>query len=138
MLVVVMTSEDTQQMLDDQYGPGTYSLAALIPYISDPKLDIKLTAKGSTVTAGVGVGVTVSLYGPQGLLATVTPYLYFEEQLTLDISVDGGFLWLDMSVLFKTKTTVSLKVDATTGDGLDLDGALTTLREIVNPDGTAN
>ncbi|MDO5324117.1 MAG: InlB B-repeat-containing protein, partial [Clostridia bacterium] len=138
LLVAVMTSEDTQQMLDDQYGPGTYSLAALIPYISNPKLDIKLAAKDSTVTAGVGVGVTVSLYGPQGLLATITPYLYFEEQLTLDINVDGGFLWLDMSVLFKTKTTVSLKVDATTGDGLDFDEALTTLREIVNADGTAN
>ncbi|MGN0972662.1 MAG: InlB B-repeat-containing protein, partial [Aristaeellaceae bacterium] len=139
MLVAVMTSEETQRLLDDKYGEGTYSLAALTPIITDPKLDIKLTVKDSTAVAGIGVGIKVSLYGPQGLLVAVTPYLYFEEQLTLDVNMDGGFLWVDTSVLFRTKTTVSLKITATTGDDMDdvFDEALTTLREIVQPDGTA-
>ncbi|MGM9603445.1 MAG: InlB B-repeat-containing protein [Faecousia sp.] len=139
MMVAVMTSEETQRMLDEQYGPGTYSLAALVPYVSSPKLDIVLDLDGSTATAGIGVGITVDLYGPQGLLVSLTPYLYFEEQLTLDVNVDGGFLWIDMSVLFRTKTTVSLQLKATTGDGLDdiLDEAKTTLEKIVNADGTA-
>ena len=139
MMVAVMTSEETQQLLDEKYGSNTYSLAALIPYVSNPKLDIVLNAEGSTVTAGIGVGITVDLYGPQGLLVSLTPYLYFEEQLTLDVNVDGGFLWLDMSVLFRTKTTVSLQLKATTGDGMDnvLDEAKATLEKIVNADGTA-
>ncbi|MDD6158666.1 MAG: InlB B-repeat-containing protein, partial [bacterium] len=138
MLVAVMTSEDTQRMLDEKYGPGTYALAGLIPYVSDPKLDIKVSVEGSTATAGIGVGITVSLHGPQGLMATLTPYLYFEEQLTLEVNVDGGFLWLDMSVLFKTKTTISLQLDVTTGDGMDiLNVAKNTLEEIVRADGTA-
>ena len=138
MLVAVMTSEDTQRMLDDKYGANAYSLAALIPYVSDPKLDIKVSVEGSTATAGIGVGITVSLYGPQGLMVTLSPYLYFEEQLTLEVNVDGGFLWLDMSVLFNTKTTVSLQLKATTGDDMDiLDEAKNTLEEIVRADGTA-
>ena len=139
MLVAVMTSEDTQRMLDDKFGPGTYSLAALRPIPSDPKLDIKLSVEGSTATVGIGVGITISLYNGGQLLVTVSPYLYFEEQLTIDINVDGGFLWVDLSVLFKTKTTVSLQLTATTGDGMDdvFDEAKTTLEEIVNADGTA-
>ena len=139
MLVAVMTSEDTQQMLDDQYGAGTYSLAALVPYVRDPKLDINVSVKDSTATAGIGVGITVDLYGPQGLLVSLSPYLFFEEQLTLDVHMDGGFLWVDTSVVFNTKTTVSLQIKATTGDGMDdiFDEAKTTLEEIVNADGTA-
>ncbi|MGN1021227.1 MAG: InlB B-repeat-containing protein, partial [Aristaeellaceae bacterium] len=139
MLVAVMTSAETQQLLDDKYGEGTYSLAALVPVVSDPQLDVKLTVKDKTATAGIGVGITVSLYWPQGLLAEITPYLYFEQQLTLDVNMDGGFLWLDMSVLFRTKTTVSLQIKATTGDTMDdvFDEALDTLREIVQADGTA-
>ena len=139
MLVAVMTSEDTQQMLDDQYGAGTYSLAALVPYVRDPKLDINVSVKDSTATAGIGVGITVDLCGPQGLLVSLSPYLFFEEQLTLDVHMDGGFLWVDTSVVFNTKTTVSLQIKATTGDGMDdiFDEAKTTLEEIVNADGTA-
>lgn len=139
MLVAVMTNEETQRMLDEKYGANTYSLAALVPYVSDPKLEIKVSVEGSTATAGIGVGITVSLYSPQGLLATLSPYLYFEEQFTLEVNVDGGFLWLDMSVLFNTKTTVSLQLKATTGDGMDdvLDEAKNTLEEIVQADGTA-
>ena len=138
MLVAVMTSEDTQRMLDEKYGANTYSLAALVPYVSDPKLDIKVSVKDSTATAGIGVGITVALYGPQGLMVTLSPYLYFEEQLTLKVNVDGGFLWLDMSVLFNTKTTVSLQLKVTTGDGMGiLDEAKNTLEEIVRADGTA-
>ena len=139
MMIAVMTSEETQRILDDQYGPGTYSLAALVPYISDPKLDIKLSVKNSTATVGIGVGITVTLKGPQGPLVTLTPYLYFEEQLTLDINLDGGFLWVDMAVLFKTKTTVSLQITATTGDGMDdvFSAAISTLEDIVKADGTA-
>ena len=101
MMVAVMTSEDVQRMLDDKYGANTYSLAALTPYVSDPKLEIHVSIQGSTATASIGVGLTVALYGPQGLLATLTPYLYFEEQLTMDINVDGGVLWIDLGVLFK-------------------------------------
>ena len=138
MLVAVMTSEDTQRMLDEKYGANTYSLAALVPYVSDPKLDIKVSVKDSTATAGIGVGITVALYGSQGLMVTLSPYLYFEEQLTLKVNVDGGFLWLDMSVLFNTKTTVSLQLKVTTGDGMGiLDEAKNTLEEIVQADGTA-
>ena len=139
MLVAVMTSEDTQQMLDDRYGAGTYSLAAMVPYVRDPKLDINVSVEGSTATAGIGVGVTVDLYGSQGLLVSLSPYLFFEEQLTLDVHMDGGFLWVDTSVVFNTKTTVSLQIKATTGDGMDdvFDEAKSTLEEIVNADGTA-
>ncbi|MGN1369325.1 MAG: InlB B-repeat-containing protein, partial [Aristaeellaceae bacterium] len=138
MMVAVMTSEEAQRMLDEKYGANTYSLAALVPYVSDPKLDIELSVEGSTAFAAIGVGITVSLYGPQGLLATLTPYLYFEEQLTIDIGVDGGFLWVDLGVMFKTKTTVSLQLKATTGDDMDiLEEAKTTLEEIVRADGTA-
>ncbi|MDY4221555.1 MAG: InlB B-repeat-containing protein [Candidatus Faecousia sp.] len=140
MMVAVMTNEETQRMLDEKYGANTYSLASLIPIPTDPKLDIKLSIDGSTATAGIGVGITIYLKSPQGILATITPYLYFEEQLTLDVNVDGGFLWLDMAVLFNTKTTVSLQIKATTGDGMDnvLDEAKTTLQKIVNADGTAS
>ena len=138
MLVAVMTSEDTQRMLDDMYGEGTYSLAALIPYVSDPKLHIELDARDNTVIAGIGVGITVTLYGPQGPLVELTPYLYFEEQLTLDINVDGGVLWLDMSVLFKTKTTIRLELTATSGggDANVLEEAKNTLEMVVLADGS--
>ena len=139
MLVAVMTNEETQRMLDEKYGANTYSLASLIPIVYDPKLDIVLDIDGSTATAGIGVGVTVALKTAQGIVATLSPYLYFEEQLTMDVDMNGGFLWLDMSVLFKTKTTVSLQLKATTGDGMDniLDEAKATLQKIVNADGTA-
>lgn len=139
MLVAVMTSEETQRMLDDQYGAGVYSLAALRPRISDPKLDVKLSVKGSTATAGIGVGVTVALRDEGETLIELTPYLYFEEQLTLDINVDGGSLWIDMSVRFNTKSTIRLELTANTGsDAGILDEAKSILAEIVNADGTAN
>ena len=47
-------------------------------------------------------------------------------------------LWMYLGFLFKPKTTVSMQLTATTGDGMDiLDEAKTTLEEIVKADGTA-
>lgn len=72
-------------------------------------------------------------------MVSLSPYLYFEEQLTLDINVEGGWLWLDMSVVFNTKSTIRLELKATTGGGdyNVLDEAKSTLERIVNADGTA-
>lgn len=139
MLVAVMTSEETQRMLDDRYGEGVYSLAGLRPKMSDPKVDVKLSVKGSTATVGIGVGVTVTLADGRETLIELSPYLYFEEQLTLDLNVDGGSLWIDMSVLFKTKSTIRLELTVTSGSDTGILGeAKSILAEIVNADGTAN
>ena len=138
MLVAVMTSSETQEILDDMYGEGTYSLAKAKAYLTDIDADPVLTPDGNTVTASVDVSFTIKIISEQGVLAILKPRLFFEEQLTLGLNTDGGFLWLDASIEFRTKTTVRLELSATTGGELDaIDKARNTLEEIVTASGEA-
>ncbi|MCI6005032.1 MAG: InlB B-repeat-containing protein [Blautia sp.] len=145
MMMAVMTSDETQKILDDKYGPGTYSLAGTIVDPTSIDVDPNITTEDSTLTVSVDVTYTMVLYdttydilGAQGKLATITPKMHFEQQLTLDVNADGGFLWMDMSVVFKTKTDMNLELEVVTGEGTNvIDKAKTTLEEVIQADGTA-
>ena len=145
MMMAVMTSDETQKILDDKYGPGTYSLAGTIVDPTSIDVDPHITPEGNTLTVSVDVTYTMVLYTTtydvldvEGTLATISPKMHFEQQLTLDVNADGGFLWMDMSVVFKTKTDMNLELEVVTGEGTNvIDKAKTTLEEVIQADGTA-
>ncbi|MCD7841155.1 MAG: hypothetical protein LUG56_01665, partial [Lachnospiraceae bacterium] len=136
LLISVMSAQETQDELDELYGEGTYSLAALTASISVNTPSIKLTSEDSTVTAGITVSAKVTLKNGSRTVLTVTPALTFEQAVTVKTSVDGGAVWIDMAVTIQTKSTIRLEVTATSGgDSSVLSNAKETLETLISPDG---
>ena len=137
MLVAAMTSQQTQMFLDEEYGAGTYSLASMIPDLSKTVVNSDVIPDGDTVTITVELSFEVGMYGPTGKMATISPSINLEQVLTMGAEINAGKLWIDAGITYKSKTTISLQMNATTGDDeSDLFAkAHKRLSEVITPNG---
>ena len=136
MLVSVMTAPETQEMLDDLYGKGTYALAGMTADLRPGKPVIKLSVSGSEVTANISISATATIKKDGKVMLTVQPKLAFTQSLSVKTNVNGGKIWIDMSVTIRSMTKIELTVTATTGGRASVfSKAKDTLAEIVKPEG---
>lgn len=138
MLVSVMSAPETQDMLDDLYGEGTYALAGMTATLTPGKPVVKLNVSGSEVTANISISATANIKKDGKNMLTVQPKLSFTQSLSVQTNVDGGKVWIDMSVTIRSMSKIELTVTATTGGKTTVfSKAKDTLSEIVKPEGIA-
>jgi uncharacterized repeat protein (TIGR02543 family) len=138
MMVAVMASPETQERLDEMYGPGVYQLAGISADFKPNKPSVDLSVSGHTVNATSTVSATIKLKNEDDVILTVNPKLVFGQEVSVDATINGGWLWIDVAATIKSKSTIGLEVTATTGEDSDLEilgAALETLERIVSPDG---
>lgn len=138
MLVTVMTAPETQVMLDELYGDGTYQLASVSASIGTPSVSVGLSISHNSVTANVLIGTTITLKSGSTVILTIKPTIKFMENASVSVNINGGFLWIDASVDINTTTTLSLTVTADSGKNSDMSvlmNAKETLNKIVTPGG---
>ena len=61
MLMAVMTSEETQKMINEKYGEGVYSLAGMNATLKPGKPSVKISASGSNVTATISISASAAI-----------------------------------------------------------------------------
>ncbi len=136
MLISVMSSKETQEMINEKYGEGVYSLAAMNASLRLNRPSVKLSVSGSRVTADISVSATAVISKDGKTLMTVTPKLSFTQILEVRMNVNGGKFWIDMSVTFISTTKIALTISATSGGSVSVfEGAKKTLEELVKPEG---
>ena len=136
MLVSVMSAPETQDMLDDLYGKGTYALAGMTATLTPGRPVVKLKASGSEVTANISISATANIKKDGKNMLTVQPKLSFTQSLSVQTNVNGGKVWIDMSVTIRSMSKIELTVTATTGGKTTVfSKAKDTLSEIVKPEG---
>lgn len=136
MLVSVMSAPETQDMLDDLYGKGTYALAGMTATLTPGRPVVKLKASGSEVTANISISATANIKKDGKNMLTVQPKLSFTQSLSVQTNVNGGKVWIDMSVTIRSMSKIELTVTASTGGKTTVfSKAKDTLSEIVKPEG---
>lgn len=136
MMVAVMSAPETQDMLDDMYGEGVYSLAGMNAILTPGKPVIKLTVSGSEVTANISISATAKIMKDGKALLTIQPKLAFTQSLSVQTNVDGGAVWIDMAITIRSMSKIELTVTATTGGKTSVfTKAKDSLTEIVKPEG---
>ena len=136
MLVSVMSAPETQDMLDDLYGEGTYALAGMTATLTPGRPVVKLKASGSEVTANISISATANIKKDGKNMLTVQPKLSFTQSLSVQTNVNGGKVWIDMSVTIRSMSKIELTVTASTGGKTTVfSKAKDTLSEIVKPEG---
>ena len=136
MLVSVMSAPETQDMLDDLYGEGTYALAGMSASLKPNKPSVSLSVSGSEVTASISISATVTLKKDGEVMMTVEPTLSFTQSLGVQTNVKAGKVWINMAVTVRSTTRIALTVSATTGGDVSVfTDAKETLEEIVSGDG---
>ncbi len=115
MLVSVMSAPETQDMLDDLYGKGTYALAGMTATLTPGRPVVKLKASGSEVTANISISATANIKKDGKNMLTVQPKLSFTQSLSVQTNVNGGKVWIDMSVTIRSMSKIELTVTASTG-----------------------
>lgn len=136
MLVAVMSSKETQKVLDEKYGEGAYSLAQMSARLKLNKPSVSLSVSGSTVTAQITVSASATITNNGKAVLTVNPKLSFTQSLEVKMNVNGGKFWIDMSVSFLSTTKIALTISATSGGSVSvLENAKKTLEELVKPEG---
>ena len=136
MLVSVMSAPETQDMLDDLYGEGTYALAGMTATLTPGRPVVKLKVSGSEVTANISISATANIKKDGKNMLTVQPKLSFTQSLSVKTNVNGGKVWIDMSVTIRSMSKIELTVTATTGGKTTVfSKAKDTLSEIVKPEG---
>ena len=136
MLVAVMSAPETQDMLDDMYGEGVYSLAAMTATLTPGKPTIKLSVSGSGVSATISIAATATIRNNGKVMLQIQPKLSFTQALSVSTNVDGGKVWIDMAVTIRSTTKIELTVTATTGGKFNVfSKAEDALSEIVKPEG---
>ncbi|MDD7436683.1 MAG: InlB B-repeat-containing protein, partial [Lachnospiraceae bacterium] len=138
MMVAVMSAPETQDMLDDMYGEGVYSLAGMNAILTPGKPVIKLKVSGSEVTATISISATAKIMKDGKALLTIQPKLAFTQSLSVQTNVDGGAVWIDMAITIRSMSKIELTVTATTGGKTSVfTKAKDSLTEIVKPEGIA-
>lgn len=136
MLVSVMSAPETQDMLDDLYGEGTYALAGMTATLTPGRPVVKLKVSGSEVTANISISATANIKKDGKNMLTVQPKLSFTQSLSVQTNVNGGKVWIDMSVTIRSMSKIELTVTASTGGKTTVfSKAKDTLSEIVKPEG---
>lgn len=136
MMVAVMSAPETQDMLDDMYGEGVYSLAGMNAILTPGKPVIKLKVSGSEVTATISISATAKIMKDGKALLTIQPKLAFTQSLSVQTNVDGGAVWIDMAITIRSMSKIELTVTATTGGKTSVfTKAKDSLTEIVKPEG---
>lgn len=136
MLVSVMSAPETQDMLNDLYGKGTYALASMTATLTPGRPVVKLKASGSEVTANISISATANIKKDGKNMLTVQPKLSFTQSLSVQTNVNGGKVWIDMSVTIRSMSKIELTVTASTGGKTTVfSKAKDTLSEIVKPEG---
>ena len=136
MLVAVMSSRETQKLLDEMYGEGVYALAGMNATLQPQRPTVKLSVSGSTVTANITVSAKATIKKDGKILMTVTPKLAFTQSLSVQTNVNGGKIWLDMSVTLRSTSKIALTISATTGKSASVfEKAAESMKEIVKPEG---
>lgn len=138
MLIAVMTAPETQEKLDAMYGAGVYALAGISASIKINKPSVNLSVSGNTATAAISISATIELKNGEDVVLTVTPTLTFEQQVSLQTTINGGKVWIDVSVTIQSKSTIRLEITANSGEDEDLailGEAKETLERLVTPDG---
>ena len=136
MLVAVMSSKETQELLNEKYGEGAYSLAAMSANLRLNKPSVSLKASGSQVTADISVSATATISKDRRVILTIEPKLSFTQVLEVKMNVNGGKFWIDMSVSFLSTTKIALTISATSGGDVSVfEDAKDTFAELVKPEG---
>ena len=136
MLVAVMSSKETQELLNEKYGDGVYSLAAMSANLRLNKPSVSLSASGSEVTAEISVSATATISKDRRVILTIEPKLSFTQVLEVKMNVNGGKFWIDMSVSFLSTTKIALTISATSGGEVSVfEDAKDTFTELVKPEG---
>ena len=136
MLISVMTAPETQGMLDDLYGEGTYALAGMTADLLPGKPVVKLSVSGSEVTATISISATATIKKDGKTMLTVQPKLTFTQSLSVQTNVNGGKIWIDMSVTIRSMSKIELTVTASSGGKASVfTKAADSLSEIVKPEG---
>ena len=137
MLVAVMSSRETQKLLDEmcrrrRIFTGRYECDA--PAAAPHSRNFRVS--GSTVTANITVGAKATIKKDGKILMTVTPKLAFTQSLSVQTNVNGGKIWLDMSVTLRSTSKIALTISATTGKSASVfEKAAESMKEIVKPEG---
>lgn len=136
LLVSVMSSQKTQDLLNEKYGDGVYSLAAMSARLKLNKPSVSLSVSGSAVTAEISVSAVATISKDGQTLMTIEPKLSFTQTLEVKMNVNGGKFWIDMSVSFLSTTKIALTISATSGGDVSVfEDAKETLEELVKPEG---
>lgn len=136
MLVSVMSAPETQDMLDDLYGEGTYALAGMTASLKPSRPSVSLSVSGSDVTASISISATVTISKDGEVLMTVEPTLSFSQSLGVKTEVKAGKVWINMAVTVRSTTKIALTISATTGGDVSVfTEAKESLEEIVKPEG---
>ena len=136
MLVAVMSAQETQDMLDDMYGEGVYSLAAMTATLAPEKPSIELSVSGGEVSATISIAATATIMNNGNAILQIQPKLSFTQALGVSTNVDGGKVWIDMSVTIRSTTKIELTISATNGEEFSVfSEAKDALEEIVKPEG---
>ena len=136
MLVTVMSSSETQKILDEKYGDGAYSLAQMSARLRLNKPSVSLSVSGSTVTAEITVSASATITNNGKVMLTVNPKLSFTQSLEVKMNVNGGKFWIDMSVSFLSTTKIALTISATSGGSVSvLENAKENFEELIKPEG---
>ena len=136
LLVSVMSSQETQDLLNEKYGDGVYSLAAMSARLKLNKPSVSLSVSGSAVTAEISVSAVATISKDGQTLMTIEPKLSFTQTLEVRMNVNGGKFWIDMSVSFLSTTKIALTISATSGGDVSVfEDAKETLEELVKPEG---
>lgn len=138
MLVSVMSAPETQRQLDELYGEGVYSLAGMTATLKPGKPVVTLSVSGSEVSAQISISATATIRNNGRIMLTVEPTLAFTQSLSVKTNVDGGAVWIDMSVAVRSTSKIELTMSATSGGDVTVfSEAKDTLTEIVKPEGIA-
>ena len=136
MLASVMSAPETQRLLDEMYGEGAYSLAAMRATLEPGKPVIELSVSGKEVSARISISATATIRNNGRVMLTVEPTLAFTQSLSVQMNVDGGAVWIDMSVAIRSTSKIELTMTATSGGDVSIfEEAKDTLTEIVKPEG---
>ena len=138
MLVAVMSSKETQKMMDDLYGEGVYSLAGMSARLTPGRPSVSVSVSGSSVTAEISVSATVTVSKDGRTLLTVTPKLAFTQELSVSLDTNAGKVWIDMAVSIRSMSRIALTILATSGGDVSvLEEAKDTLTDLIKPEGIA-
>ena len=136
MLASVLTSGEAQQILDEQYGSGVYSLSKASAAIKVGKPQVKLTVNKSKVTAKISITATVTVKDGNKTLLNLMTTLAFTQEVGVSVNLDAGKFWVDASVSLRSVSTISLTMQAKSGGkAAVLEKAKNTLQQLVKPEG---
>lgn len=139
MLVAVMSASETQDMLDDIYGEGVYALAGMTASMEVGNPEVELTVSGSEATASISISATAQIKKDGKVMLTVEPKLAFTQAVEVKLNVDGGKVWIDMSVSVRSTSKIELTVTASSGNNIESASVFTeavdSFKEIVKPEG---